>query len=143
MALIHGGMCATCPLREPRPEPSRERVACAHEFEIELVGGTLLTNHYVCRLCGHRVQMADGEMGHCSTYPRHYQVPERPAESDEATEPAGVARSASNGQRDLRDQAPRSLAQLMESKDLMGRLELLNRQASKWHRLRKPRPSPR
>jgi hypothetical protein len=31
----------------------------------------------------------------------------------------------------------------MESKDLMGRLELLNRQASKWHRLRKPRPSPR
>ena len=67
---------------EQSPEHSLERPTCAHDFQLETVGGAYLTGAYVCRLCSHRLGMSDSEFSKRNAYPRQYQeaddVPNEP-----------------------------------------------------------------
>jgi hypothetical protein len=46
---------------------------CAHDYQLETVGGVFLTGAYVCRLCSDRIGMSQEQFHRHADYPRHYQ----------------------------------------------------------------------
>jgi hypothetical protein len=56
------------------PDP----LACVHEFQLEVIGDTLLTQHRVCRVCSHREELSADEIHAQHGYPQQYQVQEAP-----------------------------------------------------------------
>jgi hypothetical protein len=113
-----GRLCGECPEgtvvnadHDPLPP---DPLACVHEFQPEVIGGTLLTNHVVCRLCSHREEMTDEETNARHDYPRPYQARE---------EPDAVARSHAaleKTQQEVRTEIRRSLTLVARTKKLLG-----------------------
>lgn len=73
-----GLLCADCHLGEPfsaaTQSLSREvDCVCAHDYQLETVGGVFLTGAYVCRLCSDRIGMSQEQFHRHADYPRHYQ----------------------------------------------------------------------
>jgi hypothetical protein len=84
---------------ERSPENSLERPVCAHEFQLETVGGAYLTGAYVCRLCSHRVGISTSEFSKRRAYPRQYQadVPAEPKIRNDESDSSEVFRSDADG----------------------------------------------
>ena len=49
-------------------------MACAHDYELETVGGVYLTGAYVCRKCSFRIGMSHEQFHQHADYPGHYQA---------------------------------------------------------------------
>jgi hypothetical protein len=79
-----GRLCNQCPdvpgnvVNADDDQLPADPLACVHDFQPEVIGGTLLTNHVVCRFCSHREEMSEDEINARHDYPKQYQIHEEP-----------------------------------------------------------------
>jgi hypothetical protein len=105
-------MCDECPLLPESRDVPAERSACAHDFQLEVVGDTLLTGHLVCRFCSHREEMSV-EIHAQHGYPQQYQVHEQ-------HDPADLSRAAlQESQQEVVSEIKRSLTLVARTKKLL------------------------